>query len=142
MRTILLLLSLSTLISARAQVEPDPEKAFREARQSGRQILLVFSGSDWCLPCIRFEKNILTDSAFRNFAGERFVILEADFPQRKKIPAPRRSQYEALAGEFNTEGAFPKIVLLTPDKTLLAVLPYTGQSPADFIGELRKSLKP
>ena len=142
MRTILLLLSLSTLISARAQVEPDPEKAFRQARQSGRQILLVFSGSDWCLPCIRFEKNILTDSAFRDFAGKRFVILEADFPQRKKIPAPMRSQYEALAGQFNAEGAFPKIVLLTPDKTLLAVLPYTGQSPADFIGEVRKSLKP
>ena len=142
MRTILLLLSLSTLTSARAQVEPDPEKAFRQARQSGRQILLVFSGSDWCLPCIRFEKNILTDSAFRDFAGKRFVILEADFPQRKKIPAPMRSQYEALAGQFNAEGAFPKIVLLTPDKTLLAVLPYTGQSPADFIGEVRKSLKP
>ena len=63
-------------------------------------------------------------------------------PPAKKIPAPRRSQYEALAGEFNTEGAFPKIVLLTPDKTLLAVLPYTGQSPADFMGEVRKLLKP
>ena len=141
MRTIFLLLSLSTLISARAQVEPDPEKAFREARQSGRQILLVFSGSDWCLPCIRFEKNILTDSAFRNFAGKRFVILEADFPQRKKIPAARRSQYESLASEFNTEGAFPKIILLTPDKSPLAVLSYTGQSPADFMEEMSRSLK-
>jgi thiamine biosynthesis lipoprotein len=142
MRTILLLLSLSSLLSANAQVEPDPEKAFREARQSGRQILLVFSGSDWCMPCIRFEKNILTDSAFREFAGKRIVILEADFPQRKKIPTPMRSQYEALAGEFNTEGAFPKIVLLTPDRKLLAILPYTGQSPADFIGEVKKSLNP
>lgn len=142
MRTVFLLLSLSALISARAQMEPDPEKAFREARRSGRQVLLVFSGSDWCLPCIHFEKNILTDSAFRDFAGKRFVILEADFPQRKKIPSPIRSQYEALAGEFNAEGAFPKIVLLTPDKTLLAVLPYKGQSPAEFMGEVRKSLKP
>jgi thiamine biosynthesis lipoprotein len=142
MRTILLLLSLSSLLSANAQVEPDPEKAFREARQSGRQILLVFSGSDWCMPCIRFEKNILTDSAVREFAGKRIVILEADFPQRKKIPTPMRSQYEALAGEFNTEGAFPKIVLLTPERKLLAILPYTGQSPADFIGEVKKSLNP
>jgi thioredoxin-related protein len=141
MRTVLLLLSLSALISARAQVEPDPEKAFREARQSGRQILLVFSGSDWCLPCIHFEKNILTDSAFRQFAGQRFVVLQADFPQRKKIPAQVKAQYETLAGQFNAEGAFPKIILLTSDKALLAVLPYTGQSPADFIGEVRKSLK-
>ena len=141
MRTIFLLLSLSTLISAHAQVERDPVSAFREAGQSGRKILLVFSGSDWCIPCIRFEKNILTDSAFRQFAGQRLVVLEADFPQRKKIPDGMKAQYEALAGEFNAEGAFPKIILLNSDKALLAVLPYTGQTPADFIGEVKKSLK-
>jgi thioredoxin-related protein len=142
MRTVFVLLSLSTLLSAHAQVEHDPEAAFREARQSGRQVLLVFSGSDWCIPCIRLEKNILNDSAFRQFAGKRFVVLEADFPQRKKLPAGIKTQYEALAGSFNTEGAFPKIVLLSPEKTLLTVVPYTSQSPADFIDQLRKALKP
>ena len=142
MRTILLLLSLSALLSANAQVEPDPEKAFRAARESGKQVLLVFSGSDWCLPCIRFEKNILTDSAFLHFAGERFVVLEADFPQKKKVPATLKAQYEELAGKFNAEGAFPKIVLLTADRSQLAVLPYTGQSPTRFIQQMKASLQP
>jgi len=142
MRTIFLLLSLSTLLSARAQMEPDPEKAFREARQSGKQVLLVFSGSDWCIPCIRLEKNILTDSAFRNFAGERFIILEADFPQKKKVAPSLKSQYEELADQFNAEGSFPKILLLTAERTKLAVLSYHGQSPADFIQQMKDSLKP
>lgn len=142
MRTIFLLLSLSTLLSAQAQVEPDPEKAFREARQSGKQVLLVFSGSDWCIPCIRLEKNILTDSAFRNFAGERFIILEADFPQKKKIPQPLKTQYEELADKFNAEGSFPKILLLTAERSQVAVLSYNGQSPADFIQQMKASLKP
>ena len=129
------------MIVARAQMEPDPEKAFPDARQSGNKILVVFSGSDWCLPCIHFEKTVLSDSAFRQFARPRLVIIEADFPQRKKIPPAIRTQYQALADRFDTEGAFPKIVLLNPDKTLLAVFPYNGhESAEDFIGQLKKKL--
>ena len=74
--------------TARAQVGSDPEKAFQEAGQSGKKVLVIFSGSDWCLPCIRLEKNILTDSSFLQFARERLVMVEAGFPQRKKIPPP------------------------------------------------------
>ena len=140
MRTVLLLLSLSAMIAAHAQMEPDPEKAFGEAGRSGKKILLVFSGSDWCLPCIRFEKNILSDSAFRQFARERLVVVEADFPQRKKIPPSLKTQYETLAGQFDAEGIFPKIVLLNADKSLVTVLSYDGESPAVFIVQLKKKL--
>jgi len=128
------------IMTARAQVEPDPEKAFQQARQSGKKILVVFSGSDWCLPCIRLEKNILTDSVFRLFAREHLVIVEADFPQRKKIPPPLRTQYETLADRFDPEGAFPKIVLLRADRSLVGVLSYTSQTPAAFIEEVQKKL--
>jgi len=126
--------------TARAQVWSDPEKAFQEARQSGKKVLVIFSGSDWCLPCIRLEKNILTDSSFLQFARERLVMVEADFPQRKKIPPPLKAQYESLADRFDPEGAFPKIVLLAADRSLVGILSYTGQSPAAFIEEVRKKL--
>lgn len=140
MRTVLLLLSLLMIMTARAQVEPDPDKAFQEARQSGKKILVVFSGSDWCLPCIRLEKNILTDSAFRTFANEHLVIVAADFPQRKKIPPALKTQYEALADQFDPEGAFPKIILLKADRSLISILSYTGQSPTAFMEAIQKKL--
>jgi len=122
------------------RAQHDPEKAFEQARQSGKKILLIFSGSDWCLPCIRLEKNILADSAFRQFASEHLVIVEADFPQRKKIPPVLKAQYETLADRFDPEGAFPKIVLLTADRSLVGVLSYSGQSPTSFIEEVQKKL--
>ena len=127
-------------MTVRAQVGSDPEKAFQEARQSGKKVLVIFSGSDWCLPCIRLEKNILTDSSFLQFARERLVMVEADFPQRKKIPPPLKAQYEALADRFDPEGAFPKIVLLTADRSLVGVLSYKDQSPTAFIEEVQKKL--
>jgi len=138
MRIVFLLLSLSMIITARAQ--QDPEKAFQEARQSGKKVLVIFSGSDWCLPCIRLEKDILADSTFRQFVREHLIMVEADFPQRKKIPSPLKAQYESLADRFDPEGAFPKIVLLTADRALVGVLSYTGQSPTAFIEEVQKKL--
>ena len=115
-------------------------KAFALAQQTSKNILLVFSGSDWCIPCIQFNKKILSDSSFLQFAANRLVLLEADFPQRKKIAAPLRTQYDSLAAVFNPDGAFPEVVLLSPDKKLMARVPYE-QTAAGFITTLKQLLQ-
>jgi thioredoxin-related protein len=140
-RLILLLLVLAVYAARGQQITEDPVNAFLSAKQSGKKVLLVFSGSDWCLPCIRFEKKILSDSSFRQLASGLLVVLMADFPQHKKIPDTLRIQYEALSEQFNPSGDFPRIVLLDADKRFLAVLVYAGQSSRDFIREMRELLK-
>jgi thiamine biosynthesis lipoprotein len=115
------------------QLIRDPNLAFSTAARTGKDVLLIFSGSDWCIPCIRFEKKILTDTAFQLFASAKLIILEADFPQQKKIPDSLRTTYEALAAKFNAEGEFPRLVLLSPDIRLLGTLPYSDQSATEFI---------
>lgn len=93
------------------------------------------------MPCIRLEKKVLSDSSFLQFSRTALIILEADFPQRKRLPPVLKAQYEELAASFNTEGAFPKIVLLSAERRLLADLPpYTDQSPDEIIGAIRKAL--
>lgn len=137
----LLLLLLFTTTYAKAQVLKNPDEAFTLAQSSGREVLLIFSGSDWCIPCIEFNKTILMDSTFRHFAQDRLVLLEADFPQRKKIPALLKTQYEQLAAQFNPNGAFPQIVLLTPAKKMVAQVPFFHQTAADFVSEVSQKLK-
>jgi len=92
------------------------------------------------MPCIRFEKKILSDSSFQRFAAERLVILVADFPQRKRVPDSLRIQYEALAEQFDPSGQFPQIILLDSARRRLGSLAYTDQSPGDFIRDLRSLL--
>lgn len=128
-------------VVCKAQIIQNPNKAFDLAKQTGKKVMLVFSGSDWCIPCIQFNKTILSDSTFLRFAGDNLVLLEADFPQRKKIAAPLRSQYDSLAAVFNPEGAFPHVVLLSPEKKLMTAVPVRQQSPADFISTLKQLLK-
>jgi thiamine biosynthesis lipoprotein len=135
----LYIFTLNRNVSAQ-QLIRDPHFAFSSATRTGKDILLIFSGSDWCMPCIRFEKKILSDSSFQRFAAERLVILVADFPQRKRVPDSLRIQYEALAEQFDPSGQFPQIILLDSARRRLGSLAYTDQSPGDFIRDLRSLL--
>ncbi|WP_246229605.1 thioredoxin family protein [Mucilaginibacter humi] len=56
-----------------------------EAVKSHKLILVNFSGSDWCGPCIRLRKEILESSNFTNYASTHLLLVRADFPGRRKI---------------------------------------------------------
>jgi len=140
-KALLLMLCLFTAFLSAAQVLNDPKEAFQQSAQSGKNVLLVFSGSDWCIPCIQFEKKILSDPAFEAFATQNLIVLKADFPQKKKIPEILKSQYEALADQYNPTGNFPYIILISPDKKLLGNFIYQQQSVATFISDLKKAAR-
>ena len=105
-----------------------------------RPILLIFSGSDWCQPCIRFEKQVLRDSAFQAFAAQNLEIVKADFPQKKKLSPAQRRENEQLAEQYNPEGIFPHLVLLRADQTVLAVLSSDAENGAAFIDQIKNRL--
>jgi len=119
-----------------AQVLENSEEAFRLSRESQKPLLLVFSGSDWCAPCIRFNKNVLSKEDFIHFASDHFILLKADFPQRKKLPESIRAQNEKLAERFNPSGQFPHILLLNPDESKKGTFIYRNQKSEEFINEL------
>jgi thioredoxin-related protein len=80
-------------------------------------ILVNFSGSDWCGPCIRLHKEVFTTDAFKKIANEKLVLLNADFPRYKKnqLPAAQQKINDSLAEQFNNKGIFPLTVLVAPD---------------------------
>lgn len=122
------------------QIKHDAEEAFRVASETQKPVLLVFAGSDWCAPCIRFEKQVLSEKSFLEFANDNLVILKADFPQRKKLPASEQKQNDALAEEYNPKGVFPKLVLLREDRSVLSALTYSNQTTVEFISQIKESL--
>jgi thioredoxin-related protein len=123
-----------------AQVQDSAEEAFRISSELNKPILLVFAGSDWCASCIRFEKKILTETNFMDFARENLVILKADFPQRKPLSSALQHQNALLAEQYNPKGLFPYLLLLGPEKSVVSPLPYSNQSPLEFIEEIRSHI--
>lgn len=132
----LLLLS----VSSWAQELHDPQKAFQVSSETRRPVLLIFSGSDWCAPCIRFEKAVISSDAFQAYAKEHLVILKADFPQRKKLPKELTEQNQALAEKYNPQGLFPYVVLLLEAGAPPLTMDYNHQAADSFIAEINAAL--
>lgn len=103
------------------QWEPSFENAKKTAKEKHELILLNFSGSDWCGPCIVLRKDYLESDAFTKMANDNLVLVNADFPRKKKnIPASEVvKRNEALAEIYNKEGSFPFTVLLNADGKVL-----------------------
>lgn len=110
------------------------------ARKEHRHILLNFSGSDWCGPCIMLRRQILDDTSFLKMADTSLVLVNADFPRRKKdqLSPQQQSINNALADQYNGEGQFPRTLLLTADGKVLKT--WDGNpdiKPEVFAGEVQ-----
>ena len=114
------------------------EEAKSTAAENGQNILMVFAGSDWCKPCIKFKKDILQNSNFATQNIEKLVILYLDFPARKKnkLPKEQTKHNETLADKYNRSGTFPKIILLNAQGEKLKTVAFEGQSVEAFTSEL------
>lgn len=142
-RTLLLIGLTTALVNIQlchAQIQNNADEAFRISSETHKPVLLVFAGSDWCAPCIRFERKILTQVSFLDFADKHLIILKAEFLQRKQLPAAVHKQNEALAEKYNPGGIFPYMVLLSPEKEVMSQISYSDQSPNEFISELQARL--
>ena len=125
------------LVAQTANYEID---AFTRAKELNRPVFLVFSGSDWCVPCIRFQKDILSDSIFMRFSEDKLILLKAEFPQKKLLPPGIIIQNEQLAEKYNPKGLFPHLLLLNPNGEVIATLYSEQQSPKEFIEQIKKVL--
>lgn len=119
------------------------EEAKALAEKENKTILLVFSGSDWCAPCIKLDRNVWQSEAFKVYANDKLVLLRADFPKKKgnALPEELRNANLALAEKFNKEGFFPLVVVLDKSGKVLAKKGYENQNAEKYIAELQAIIK-
>lgn len=141
-KTILLgLLVLGCLLSVQAQ--NTLSKAKEEAKSGQKFILLNFSGSDWCIPCIQMEKEIFEKDAFHQFAAAKLVFLNADFPRGKKVQPSKEQvkENEALAEQYNAAGTFPLTVLLDANGKVVKEWPGKPNTTAEqFVQQVQAAM--
>ncbi|OKS86264.1 thioredoxin family protein [Mucilaginibacter polytrichastri] len=112
-----------------------------EAAKTHKLIVINFSGSDWCGPCIRLRKEILESSNFEVYAADHLLLVRADFPRQKKnLPGKEQVKLnEALAEKYNAEGKFPYTILVDENgKVLKAWDGYPDETPEQFITDIKK----
>jgi len=117
--------------------------ALQVAQKEHKYILLNFSGSDWCGPCIRLHKEVFTLVDFNKLANEKLVLLNADFPRYKKnqLSAAQQKINDDLAERYNNKGNFPLTVLLDQNGREIKNWEGFPGSPADFIAEIEEAIQ-
>ena len=109
------------------------------AHREHKHILLNFSGSDWCGPCIRLRKEILESATFEDYAAGHLVLVRADFPRQKKnqLSPAQVKLNEALADKYNAEGKFPYTLLVDENgKILYQWDGFPNESADQFITQI------
>ncbi len=119
----------------------DMQKATSLAQASHKCILINFSGSDWCGPCIRLRKEILESAVFEQYALPNLILLRADFPRQKKnqLSSLQVNLNESLAERYNPEGKFPFTLLVDLNGRVLKSWDgYTDELPEKFVSEIKQ----
>jgi protein disulfide-isomerase len=119
----------------------DYKKAQEEAKANKKFLLLDFTGSDWCGWCIKFDKEVLSQPQFKDYARDNLVLVELDFPRRKQQSAELQKQNRELAQHYEVFG-FPTIIVLNSDgQKLWQFDGYFPGGPEAFIAQLQKLRK-
>lgn len=119
----------------------DYKKAQEEAKAGNKILLLNFTGSDWCGWCIKFDRDVLSQPQFKEFARNNLVLVELDFPRVKTQSAELQKQNRQLAQQYEVVG-FPTIIALNSDgQKLWEYDGYFAGGPEAFIAELEKLRK-
>jgi thioredoxin-related protein len=119
----------------------DFEAAKKQASESKKDLLIDFTGSDWCGWCIKLNDEVFKHDAFKDGVKDAFVLVELDFPKDKtKVSEEVRAQNEKLSEKYGVEG-FPTILLTDAEGRPYASTGYQEGGPEKYVehlNELRK----
>ncbi len=135
--------SLFLLLSAFTSWETNFDKAKINASNNHAYILLSFSGSDWCGPCIKLHHDFFESPEFTKFSENNLVLLNADFPRQKKnqLSITLQQQNDKLADTYNATGSFPFTVLLNADGKLMKSWDGLPKMRAEeFVEDIKKAI--
>ncbi len=116
----------------------DFAKAKEKAKAENKSILVDFSGSDWCSWCIKLDKEVFSQEAFKAFAKDNLVLVLLDYPRDKsKMSAELQKQNEQLAKDFKVEG-FPTVFILDSKGKTVAKTGYKAGGAEEYVKHLKK----
>lgn len=121
----------------------DFETAKSEASIQKKHILLVFSGSDWCGPCIKLDRDVWQSAEFKEFSTNHLVIQRADFPKKKQnqLAPELKKRNQELAEKYNRDGLFPLVIILDEKGKVLGKTGYKNVSPQEYVTLIKSFIK-
>lgn len=112
--------------------------AKKEAAESQKDLLVDFTGSDWCGWCIKLVNEVFKHDAFKAGVKDTFVLVEVDFPRDKaKLSKETQQQNKDLGAKYGVKG-YPTILLCDAEGRPYAKTGYQKGGPESYVAHLNK----
>ncbi len=116
----------------------DFEAAKKQAVEGKMDLLIDFTGSDWCSWCVTLNEEVFSQDAFKSGVKDKFVLVELDFPRdQSKITPETKAKNEELQKKFQIQG-FPTIVLTDAGGRPYATTGYEKGGAEKYIEHLNE----
>jgi thioredoxin-related protein len=117
----------------------DYDQAVELAKAQNKDLLVDFTGSDWCGWCIKLDNEVFEHQAFLDAAQAQFILVKLDFPRgeevKAKVPNPERNA--ELRDAHGVRG-FPTILLLSSAGEAFASTGYREGGPEKYVEHLNE----
>jgi len=144
MKLVIVLLSLLAFISCGKKNVEEPVvwsedliEVVALATERELPILINFTGSDWCPPCIRLEEEVFSQPEFLAFARENLVLFKVDRPRSIEQSEELQEQNSLLRIWFEIQ-FFPTILLVDADLNEIARTGYKSGGAAAYVEHLQQ----
>ena len=113
------------------------EEGIKIAKDENKNILVNFTGSDWCIWCKRLSGEVFTQKTFKEYAKENLVLVKLDFPKSNPLPQEQQMYNNNLARQFGVQG-FPTIILLDDEGKFVGKTGYQRGGPEQYIKHINQ----
>lgn len=108
------------------------EFAKKIAKEKDLNLLLLFTGSDWCHWCKKLNEEVFSQEAFQQEVVKMFVPVKFDFPSSFKFPKEIADGYAAERDKYGVRG-YPTVVLTDCEGNAFAVCGYQPGGAEGYI---------
>ena len=116
------------------------EDAKKQASLENKSLLVDFTGSDWCGYCIKLKEEVFDKKEFADFAKDKFILVELDFPSKKKQDPAIKAQNAELGKKYRIQG-YPTILLMDAKGRPFAKTGYQSGGPSAYNQHLMELIR-
>ena len=118
------------------------DDAVAQSVSSGKPIMLVFSGSDWCSYCQLLEQEVFRTPEFESWSSDNVIKVMVDFPQYQSQSAEVAMQNQNLKQHFadNLKG-YPTVLMVEPSGSVIGRTGYVAGGPLPWISKADSILR-
>lgn len=91
---------------------PTYDEALELSKKTKKPVMIYFTGSDWCAPCISLDKELFYTEKFKNYADQHLILLEVDSPRQQDLLSNEKmSENLYLKQKYNVK-SFPTLLFV------------------------------